>query len=85
MTDQGDWVLDPFSGVGSTNIAALKNDRRSIGIERDADYCAVATDRIQKFVGGELKIRAMGKPVHVPTGRDKVAQLPLEWALNTKD
>ncbi len=85
MTDPGDWVLDPFGGVGSCNIAALKHGRRSVGIDRDADYCAVAADRIRKFAAGELKVRPIGKPVHVPTGREKVAQLPFEWAVDTKD
>lgn len=28
---------------------------------------------------GELKLRAMGKEVHKPTGRERVAQLPEEW------
>ncbi len=79
MTNPGDWVVDPFGGVGSTNIAALKNHRKSIGIERDEAYCAIARDRIRQFQAGTLKLRPMGKPVHQPTGQEKVAQRPLAW------
>jgi len=38
----GDTVLDPFSGSGTTMVAALKNDRNSVGIEIDPDYCRMA-------------------------------------------
>lgn len=32
---EGDWVLDPFSGSGTTNLEALLNKRNSIGIDVD--------------------------------------------------
>ncbi|MDQ7838091.1 MAG: site-specific DNA-methyltransferase [Thermodesulfobacteriota bacterium] len=38
----GDTVLDPFSGSGTTMVAALKTDRNSIGIEIDPEYCRMA-------------------------------------------
>jgi site-specific DNA-methyltransferase (adenine-specific) len=34
-TNPGDLVLDPFNGNGITGIAAILNDRRYIGIDRD--------------------------------------------------
>lgn len=43
----GDTVLDPFMGSGTTLIAARDNDRFGIGIDIDADYCALASKRIQ--------------------------------------
>ncbi|MYC55390.1 MAG: site-specific DNA-methyltransferase [Chloroflexi bacterium] len=43
----GDTVLDPFVGSGTTLIAALNNERVGIGIDIDADYCALASKRIQ--------------------------------------
>ncbi len=38
----GDTVLDPFCGSGTTMVAALKNERNSIGVEIDPDYCRMS-------------------------------------------
>ncbi len=37
----GDTVLDPFCGSGTTMVAALKNERNSVGVEIDPDYCTM--------------------------------------------
>ncbi len=37
-----DTVLDPFCGSGTTLVAALKNDRNSVGVEIDPEYCQMA-------------------------------------------
>lgn len=79
LTNEDDWVLDPFGGVGSSLIAALKNNRRGMMIDRDKEYIAIARKRIEDFHDGVLKIRPLGKPVHKPTGKEKVAQLPSAW------
>ncbi len=42
----GDVVLDPFFGTGTTGAVAKRLGRHFIGIEREADYAAVARDRI---------------------------------------
>jgi site-specific DNA-methyltransferase (adenine-specific) len=42
----GDTVLDPFSGTGTTMLAAMKADRNSVGIEIDAAYCRLALRRL---------------------------------------
>jgi len=47
-TDEGETVLDFTCGSGTTGCAAANTGRRFIGIERDADYFAVAQARIQK-------------------------------------
>jgi hypothetical protein len=44
-----------------------------------AEYCELAADRITQYRDGTLKIRPIGKPVHVPTGKEKVSQVPDEW------
>lgn len=79
LTNENGWVLDPFSGVGSTVLAAIKNKRNAIGIDKEKKYCEVARERITKFNKGELKIRPINKPIHIPSQNDKVAQIPLEW------
>lgn len=73
------WVLDPFSGVGSTVIASIKNNRNAVGIEKEKKYCKVAGERIKKFIEGDLKLRPINKPIHKPSKNDKVAQVPPEW------
>ncbi|MCK4580364.1 MAG: site-specific DNA-methyltransferase, partial [Dehalococcoidia bacterium] len=35
-------VLDPFCGSGTTMVAAFKNNRNSIGVEIDPEYCQMA-------------------------------------------
>ena len=47
-TDEGDVVLDPFSGSGTTWEAAEKLGRVFIGIEREAEYVAMANQRLAK-------------------------------------
>jgi modification methylase len=45
-TRPGDLVLDPFFGTGTTGAVARRLNRRFIGIERDAEYAALARSRI---------------------------------------
>ena len=82
LTDENNIVLDPFSGVGSTAIAALKNNRRAMIIDKEEVYCNIARERINKLENGSLKLRPLGKPVHKPTGKEKVASIPQEWIQN---
>ena len=84
LTNEDDWVLDPYCGVGSALIAALKNNRMAIGIDKETEYIFIAKQRIKDFYNGRLKIRPMGKPVFEPTGREKVSQIPSEWKQNEK-
>lgn len=79
LTNEDDWVLDPFGGVGSSLIAALKNNRRGMVIDRDRQYIEMTKQRVKSFQNGTLGIRPLGKPVHKPTGKEKVAQVPSEW------
>ncbi len=79
LTNENSWVLDPFAGVGSTVIGAIKNNRNSLGIEKEKAYCQIAEQRIEDFKEGKLKIRPIDKPIHIPTGNDKVSKVPEEW------
>lgn len=79
LTNENERVLDPYAGVGSTLIAALMHGRKAIGIEKEKDYISISEERILQLYNGVLKTRPLGKPVHKPSGREKVSQVPLEW------
>jgi len=79
MTNENDWVFDPYVGVGSALIAAINRDRKAMGSEKEDRYIEIATQRLEAYFAGELRIRPLGKPVHTATGREKVAQVPDEW------
>ncbi|MEC4852731.1 MAG: site-specific DNA-methyltransferase, partial [Jaaginema sp. PMC 1079.18] len=79
LTDENDVVFDPYTGVGSAIIAALKHNRRAMGCEKEEKYIEIATERISSYFDGTLKMRPLGKPVHQPSGREKVSQRPQEW------
>ena len=48
FTDEGDIVLDPFAGSGTTLIAAKSLARRSIGIDLNRDYCDLMDRRVNE-------------------------------------
>ena len=47
-SQEGDVVLDPFIGSGTTAIAAIKEKRHYIGMELNKEYFDIAEDRIKK-------------------------------------
>ncbi len=79
LTDPDDWVLDPYCGVGSSLLAGLLHGRRVIGAEAMPTYAAVARERIERLQAGTLPIRPLGRPIHEPTGRERVSKRPEEW------
>ena len=79
LTSKEDWVLDPFSGVGSALLAAVRHDRRAMGCEREVKYLDEARRRMNLLLSGTLPYRPLGKPVYQPTGREKVSQIPFQW------
>jgi site-specific DNA-methyltransferase (adenine-specific) len=47
-SNEGDTVIDPFMGSGSTGVAAINTGRRFIGIEREPEYFDIVCERIEK-------------------------------------
>jgi adenine-specific DNA-methyltransferase len=77
LTNENDLVFDPFLGVGSTSVAAVKNRRRGIGCEIMEEYYAIAVERTRLAMEGRLKTRPMNKPIYDP----KNPKINLEYEL----
>jgi len=50
FTNEGDVVLDPFLGSGTTSIAAISLNRNSIGIEIKDDYYKLALKNVNEEI-----------------------------------
>ena len=66
LTDKGDAVLDPFAGVGSSLIAALKNERVAFGCDRVKEYVDIGLDRIARLKAGSLITRPIYREIYDP-------------------
>lgn len=66
MTNPGDIVFDPYMGVGSSVVAAIKHGRKGYGCDVQQDYVDTAWERVHALRAGTLETRPMGKPVYDP-------------------
>ncbi len=79
LTDVGDKVFDPFSGTGTTIIAAIRHNRIGIGSEVMQKYIELSKDRVQMEIEGTLKTRPMNKPIYDPKATNsKITKSPWE-------
>ena len=46
-TNEGDLILDPFAGSGTTAVVAKKLGRKFVAVEADENYCLVAAKRLE--------------------------------------
>ena len=69
LTNPGENVLDPYLGVGSSVVAALKNNRNAYGCDTMAEYIRTAKQRVADLFAGNLRTRPMNKPIYDPVPR----------------
>lgn len=81
LTNQGDLVVDPYIGVGTTAVASILQHRRAAGADVEARYLEIASQRIQLALNGQLKTRPMNQPLFEPDLKMSVARPPEEWKL----
>ncbi|MDO9461916.1 MAG: site-specific DNA-methyltransferase [Alphaproteobacteria bacterium] len=72
-TKEGDVILDPFFGTGTTGAVAKRLGRRFIGIERDHDYASKAIARISKVQPLSPDVR------EITAGKRQLARIPFGW------
>lgn len=77
LTNEGDWVFDPYLGTGTTIIAALRHQRKGAGSEIVQKYVDISIDRVQKELAGVLKTRPMNKPIYTPPSEKNKEETPL--------
>ena len=81
LSNEKDIILDPYGGVGSTLISAVKNNRVGISVDKEKEYCDIAQERLEKLKIGRLKMRPIEAKVHVPKN-ESTAKIPEEWKGN---
>lgn len=64
FTDEGDWVLDPFAGSGTSIEVAKELGRNAIGIDLLPEYCEMAREKLEDRQLMLLQKRAKYKVTH---------------------
>jgi len=82
MTRKNGLVFDPYMGVGTTAIAAIRHDRKAAGAEIVGKYHETAIKRIKLEAKGLLRTRPMNTPVYQPAGKDRIVISPFLPALH---
>ncbi len=78
MTNEGDLVFDPFSGVASSGVAALLHNRIYWGCEIMDNYIQIGKQRLEETRSGIIKYRPYNKPIY-DAKSSKLSQIPDEW------
>ncbi len=78
MTNEGDLVFDPFSGVASSGVAALLHSRHFWGCEIKEDYINIGKERLEQTVAGTVRYRPYDKPIY-DANTSALSKVPEEW------
>ncbi len=82
LTNENDTVYDPFAGVGSSLIGAIKNHRVAYGTDWNQKYVDIGLERIERLAKDTLIMRPIYQQIYVPKATDKIVQKPKEWRDN---
>ena len=66
LTNEGDDIFDPYVGVGTSVIAAVKHGRHGWGCDIAPQYIAIARQRLTSLRQGSLGMREMNTPIYRP-------------------
>jgi DNA modification methylase len=83
-SNEGDLVLDPFCGCGTTIAVAQRLNRGWIGIDITHLAITLIRHRLQDAFGDQVRYKVIGEPVSVPDARVLAEQDPYQfqwWAL----
>ena len=68
LTEENDYVFDPYAGSGSALVAAAIENRIGIGAEIDKNYCKIIKKRMKELNDGTLQYR---EDIEVPSLKEK--------------
>lgn len=66
LTNPRDHVFDPYMGVGTTVVGAVKHQRYGLGCDVVPEYVDIAWERVHLLRAGILRTRPMNKPIYDP-------------------
>lgn len=75
VTDQGDLVLDPFCGSGTTCVAAKLLNRKYIGIDKSGDAVELSKERISNPIKTESNLLKNGRESYVNSDKEALGLL----------
>jgi len=84
-SNEGDVILDPFCGCGTTIAVAQRLKRHWIGIDITHLAIALMKNRLRDAFGDSAQYRVIGEPVSLPDAEELAAQDPYQfqwWALS---
>lgn len=77
VTDEGDIVLDPFMGSGTTLVAAKLLKRHYIGIDKSEDAVALAGERLEHMVKTDSPLMKKGRAAYQRLSEESLQVLKL--------
>jgi len=80
LTNEGDLIVDPYVGVGTTVAAAVMKNRRGAGCDIVKDYIEIARERTLLAASKKLPHRPRSRPVYAPPPNTQLTTAPAHFA-----